>query len=324
VVLGTSDNEQVNGALTFGEPRLRSITAQGELFTLVSVPGIDPALGGPGKPTVPVLHRLIAVPQGADLRLSATPHVAQVLELNLYPVQPGAADAVDPDQQPAPETYANLPFEKDTKLYSSNAAYPPDVCSTSILGQFRDLVIAQLSCAAGQYNPVSDQLALFDEVRFDVDFVDGTGAFVTEASLSPFESAPTVWKGSVINNEAIERFVSEDPSTRICFGEELLVLTPPSFRAAADTLAAWKIDKGIDTSVVEVSDGPGGGPDGAQAIKDFIRDRYNSCIVRPSYILLMGDAEFIPPADYFATPFSTNTSSDYGYANIVPVRVPDP
>jgi len=77
-------------------------------------------------------------------------------------------------------------------------------------------------------------------------------------------------------------------------GEEFLILTHPNFRDAADALAAWKNEKGILTSVFEV----GVGVDGRETpmeILTFIRNHHDLSIVKPSYLLLLGDAEYIEP-----------------------------
>ena len=97
-----------------------------------------------------------------------------------------------------------------------------------------------------------------------------------------------------MNESIVYDFVGVEAFRRICLGEELLILTPPVFRQHADTLAQWKRDKGISTNVFEVNDGDSSGPDTAEEIVQFIGTRYQTCNVRPWYILLFGDVEHIP------------------------------
>jgi hypothetical protein len=73
-------------------------------------------------------------------------------------------------------------------------------------------------------------------------------------------------------------------------GEELLILTHPTYRPAALSLAAWKQQRGIVTSVIDVNDDAGPGPDTNAEIDAYIDDRYRHCAVRPGYILLLGDS----------------------------------
>jgi hypothetical protein len=52
-----------------------------------------------------------------------------------------------------------------------------------------------------------------------------------------------------------------------------------------------------------------------EEIHALIQDRYEGCLVRPSYVLLLGDAEFIDTW-YFDTNYSSSTASDFPYSNI--------
>ncbi|MDO8473497.1 MAG: C25 family cysteine peptidase [Dehalococcoidia bacterium] len=56
---------------------------------------------------------------------------------------------------------------------------------------------------------------------------------------------------------------------------------------------------------------PEGGPTNIQ-IATFIEDRYDHCLVRPSYVLLMSDAELIPP--FYPAGLADNAGSDLPYA----------
>jgi hypothetical protein len=310
VTLTTSDVKEASGSITFGAPRTWSEQRLGQTYTQVQIPGIAPGDGSPGAPAVPVLHRLVAVPEDAQVSVDAVTQPGQTLSVNLMPAQEGAADQVEGD-----DTHADPPFAKNEKLYASNASYPSDVCEVGIVGTYRDLRVAQLSCAAAQYNPVSDALTFFESVDFQVRFTGGRETFITEQMLNPFEPPPEQWSGALLNGVTIFDWVGTNEPLFECSGSELLILTAPALREQADELAAWKRAKGISTEVEVVGDGAGPGPDTAADIDTLIETSYIRCLVRPSYVLLMGDAELIPPSTYVATQFSTNTGSDYNYAN---------
>lgn len=208
------------------------------------------------------------------------------------------------------------PFVKDAKAYANNAFFPPSPCAVRIMGSMRDLQLAQIQCLAGQYNPVTDELRLFDSVQFDVDFRGGNGKFITSQTLNPFEPSSGAVLSSPLNSAVLARYVEFiNPAVFGCLGEELLILTHPNFRAAADTLAVWKRDKGIATTVINV--GSGTAYDTASKIDDLIQQRYDECLTRLSYVLLLGDSEWVPPsrADYNTTSEpDTTTGSDWNYA----------
>jgi len=320
-----SDNQRFAAEISFGQPRLWTVQRGEETWTQLALPGLDALSGVPGLPSVPVWRGLIGVPRGATaaLKVVAAPAVAETLQLNLYPYQSEPADAELP--QVAPE-FLDPPLAKDRAFYASERTYPPEPCVLTPLGTVRDLQVAQVLCAVGQYSPRGDQLRLFRSIRFDVRFDGGDGNFITEQTVSPFEPAGQLAVSAVLNSEAVAKHVG--PAKFLlprCAGEELLVLTHPDFRNAADALAVWKREKGIVTTVVEV--GAGTAYDSADDIDGLIEFRYARCRTRPSYVLLLGDAEFVPPArtdydtkgEYCGTCGDATTGSDWGYAIYPPV-----
>jgi hypothetical protein len=82
----------------------------------------------------------------------------------------------------------------------------------------------------------------------------------------------------------------------------LLIITPSDFKSQADLLAEWKRKKGLWTHVVtlnSIEEAQGG--TAAGDIRAFIHNYYETRNI--SYVLLMGDAELIPP--HYVTPHPT-------------------
>ncbi|MFN0085589.1 MAG: C25 family cysteine peptidase [Blastocatellia bacterium] len=306
-----SDNKRLRVAVGFGEPSRLSVRAGNEIFTQLDIPGLQSGVGEYGLPAVPVFHRMLALPQGAKATLNFKPGKISSHKLNLYPIQPEAADTAR-DKDPAFPKFENPPFVINKAAYAKNSDFPATPCTITPAGRIRELELIQISCAAGQYNPVSNELKLFESIEFEVLFQGGRGAFVSQASANPFENNAGYYP-AVLNIEAVGKYTIPDLRKYFCPGEEYLILTHPDFRSAADRLAVWKNTKGIVTNVINVNDGGGPGPDTREKIDELIESRYNRCLTRPSYILLLGDAEFIPTF-YFDTFGSDKTGSDYPYA----------
>ena len=323
-----SDNEHFSARVRFGAPGLSALQAGDETWTQMNLPGIENVVGPAGQPALASWQALIGIPQGAELRLPAVQTVLRErIALNLYPFQRQAADqSQNPrfgdEPLPPPVTFMDPPFVKDERVYETDAFVPPNPCAVRLLGQARDLRIAQVQCNAARYNPVSDSLEIFDSVDVEVHFEGGKGLFITNQTLSPFEAASGQVASRVLNEAAVRRFVDIlDLQALPCLGEELLILTHSNFRPAADTLATWKSSKGIATSVHNV--GAGTAFTTGPLIDELIESRYNSCVVRPSYVLLLGDSEFVPPSrtdwdstmpDTCTTCGDSTTGSDWGYA----------
>lgn len=313
-----SDNRHFAARVRFGLPSLSTATGGDETWTQVSLPSISAEMGEPGTPAVPAWHALVAVPSGAAPLLGRIHvEVGDVLLTNLYPYQHQETDRPQNPDDPAPRR----PFVKDEKLYATDAFYPAAPCVVTPLGKSRDLQLAQISCAAGQYNPVTDELRLFRSVGFDIGFEGGDGTFVTTRSLGPFEPPAGVPLKSALNGATAMAYV-RTVATPVgpCEGEELLILTHGDFFHQAEQLAEWKRRKGIATNVFLVNESSA--YDTGAEIDAFIDNRYDTCSVRPSYVLLFGDSEFVPPSrtDFDTVPAmgvddgDPTTGTDLGYA----------
>jgi hypothetical protein len=324
----TNDNSQLGAKFTFGEPKVQTVEGDGEIFTELDIPGADGSSGTPGFPAVPMLRRLIAVPEGAEISTAIILQGGRTAGMNLVPTQFQAADQTqDPAWPPDPATFADPAFVKDPEAYGVDRNWPPNVVTVSPVGQSRDLNLYLVEIASGQYNPARRQLTLFDGVDVKLSFKGGTGVFMSEAMKSPFESRADNYTGAVLNTAALAKSVGKRPAPRLQ-GEEFMILTHPSFRAAADALAAWKNEKGIVTNVFEV--GAGTNYTTNQTILGLIKSEFANAAIRPSYALLLGDSEFIPP--WYIAAYepglvgSATIGTDYRYASftgMIPGLCPD-
>lgn len=297
-----NDIAQLVSTAVFGEPRTATVEdpLSGEVFTQIHLLDAESDSGEPGLPAIPILRRLVAVPLDATVELEMeTPVVAEMIHCNLVPSQPQPVDqgGTPGETLPPEEHFANLPFEKNEDVYATDALYPPEVVQAHEIGGGRDVRFLLLEIAGGQFNPKTNELSLFDQVPVQINFRGGK-YLGSEQGNSPFEPATPVLSSAVLNSELLKKpeYFKPFPIRFELFGEELLILTHPNFRAAADTLATWKRAKGITTRIYECGTGSGiAGRQTREEIDAFILSHWNSTLIRPSYILLFGDAEFIAP-----------------------------
>lgn len=320
-----SDNQHYMGVAEFGvgRPGIR-IDALGDVYFQLNVPGLERRSDDAGVPGIPALRMLIAAPPGASVRITNTPVIAETLKVLLCPVQGEPADQVAPDDGPGStppddDLYADRPYAMDEQIYSTDAFWPPQVCSVSPLGVMRGLEMYQIEVHCGQYNPVTQVLNLFESVEFEVLFENGPSGFLYEGFDNPFESSPGVFLGAVINAETVPAFPGiQFPISPNNLGEEFMILTHPNFHDAADALAAWKNEKGIMTRIYECGTGSGiAGRQTANEINAFIDNHYDVSIIKPTYILLLGDAEFISPflRNRANTDLGETIGTDWPYAD---------
>ncbi len=312
--VSAEDATQLLSVASLGEPTVHSIIIEGmPVFTQLMVPGADAFSSDTGAPAVPVFRRLVAGSRDGKGNpvaptFDSSFDVAETIKMNLYPAQPSAVDAQLP-----PDAFQDPPFAQSSELYATNAFYPQNVCSLIPLGMVRDVPMYVLEIAAGQYNPATGEMKLFKNVNVGVHFPGGQG-FLGQDAQDGFDKASVFAVSNVLNRASAQTVFNPGTVIRFPRGAELLILTPHDFRAAADTLAAWKQTKGISTLVVEV--GAGTDVPTPDRIKSMIKSHYNNDLIRPSYILLLGDSNFIPA--YEMTPHTdcgaSTVGSDWPYA----------
>ena len=316
-----SDHTLLKAVVKLGKPRMMSVKVDEELYTEIKLKSLEigEAYGGPGaagKPAVPMLYKLIAVPINAQPKLKVLSlKKRKIVGVNLYPHQPSAVDPAG-EEPPPPETFEDPPFTKDEEAYEQDAYYPPEAVTMEVVGQMRDLNLVQVGIASAQYNPVEQALELTEEVEFEVEFEGGSGIFLTSRSAIPFErfNILPLLEEAVMNAKTAYEYFELGPYVAVEFGEELLIITDPLFLDAANDLKDWKNAKGIVTKVFETGAAIDGGIGTTrEEIRDFIQDRYDHNLVRPSYVLLLGDAEHIEPF-YRWSSGSDDTGTDLDYS----------
>ncbi len=333
VAVSKSDNKSFEATFTFPQGQLLPVDGPDQRKYLQFVmPGIDPNTSAePGLPEVPIYRAMLAAPQGAKLNIAALlPATGDPLTGLLLPAQPSPADQDTADQGGdvgiIEGDLMDKPFTRNDEAYRSEGPFPAQPVSVVFMGAVRDLDLWQISIAGGAYNPAKGELLPYKSVQVSFSFEGGAGGFLPKARegnafdgngnpLSDGGDGLNPLYASALNANVLRTHLYEGPllTGAICWGSEFLIITDPAFRPAADTLRAWKIAKGISTAVVETGGDPNDAGTTNTAIRAFIKKRYDTCLVRPSYVLLLGDAEHIPPF-YRSTVYGDLGGTDLDYS----------
>jgi hypothetical protein len=298
-------------------PQLQFVpqTGNGKAYTKLVAPNTD-SPGPAGSPGIPVASSVLGVPDGAEIVVKTSNVQAQTIDgVDVFPIQPEASDATSPSVTPSPNflggVFAQKPFVIDSKVYGHKGLTPAKPAAADLLGQVRDINIGSLQVPTAQYDPVSDKLKVLTSVDVQVRFNGGPKTFSDQIG-SPWEMAQNRLAKGLIN-AAVVRGVKGPIVIQPC-GEELLVITNPTTRTAADTFAVAKRGMGYRTSVREVGSAPGQIGTTAAQIQTFIRSHVNnlSCI-RPSYVTIIGDDKLVPT--FTATPGAIPSDLQYAMKN---------
>ncbi|MFO7896847.1 MAG: C25 family cysteine peptidase [Candidatus Cloacimonadales bacterium] len=249
----------------------------------------------PGQPDLPQSGRWIVVPNGARIDL-AWQRSEPVLTENilLAPVQPQRRD------QAAAE---NPPFTLDKQIYSANSFFPEEIVRIERRVIKDNQEYALLKISPYQYNPQTKVLKFYPNLQVQITFQGGDKNIVSNKFASTLNA-------NIIDPQTNNRHLERQS------GYEMLIITAAEFAAAAENLANWKKQLGLKTLVL-TTDEIG---NTAEAIENYIDNSCATWEINPSYLLLLGDAEFIPTHYRNEHPYSDGdqgyTASDLYYADL--------
>ncbi len=312
LMLSTAD--ELIFQIRFPGMTVAQVERQGETYRALRIPG-----GGRtynvGWPELPTWSRFVAVPRGAAPQVQILNYTREVLPgYNIYPAQ---ELRVDKQGEPEPE------FVKDRQFYSGDQFYPDRLAFVSEPKTIRGCDVSSLALFPVQYNPVRGEVRVVSEMQVKVSFTGGNGTYIDPALRSVyFES---FFENLLLNYSALG--TAPSPLGKSDTGCDFLIITHPDFQAAAESLACWKNLSGIPTWVRNTTQT---GSD-TGSIRAYLQNAYDTWNPPPSFLLLIGDAEFVPlfyrsyhPYDWLKTGtdlyYSTLDGSDI-FPDVFPGRI---
>jgi hypothetical protein len=231
-----------------------------------------------GQPELPSFGRFVAIPRGAEVQVEVLADTTETRSGYL----------VYPAQEPYPEQGEEPPFVLEAAAYQVDEFRPRDIVEIEGPYVIRGVEVVLLRFHPVQYNAADKTLKIHHSFRVQVSFFGGE-SFADQRVRSPyFES---LYSAFILNytelGEPPPRLSSGLGSATGC---DFLIITAPDFLSQADTLADWKIRRGIDTWVRTTAQTGSTAP----AIKSYIQNAYDTWSPAPSFVLFLGDAEFIP------------------------------
>jgi len=279
-------------ATTPGFYRSRAGMGDGRTYDIVLAPGA--AQMAEGGPDLPSLTQWIMVPNGTRPSLSVELGKPVAMEgFNVSPVQPPRFDSVD----------GRPPFTLDAAIYGRDADYPGVPAQLDPAVHLRGQEMRLLRIYPYQYNPVSQRLTVYPDMTVTVSF-EGTGTSAPQRLRTP--QSDQILRRTACNADTILALPPEPeraggPSITSVGEGKFLIVCPPAFSNAANTLAQWRTGQGMLTYVATTNETGSTTND----IRDFIKNAYDTWSPAPEYVLLLGDVDAIPvwqvtqPSDLF-------------------------
>ena len=273
-----------------------------------------------GKPNLPSFSRFVAVPNGASAHVEmGYRSMTTIANVDLLPATPIKFDTDD-----SPNTY-----EKDLSIYNKNAFFPEQPVTVSEPFSLRGVQTVAVTVAPYQYNPVTKELRVYDDLQFGIRFDGGNGEFGDDRLRSPYwdpilmQNLANYNQLPVIDYEArMQEWVNNRPE-----GCEYLIVIPnnESFRQYANQLCEYRIKQGILTEVKSLSEM---GCTTTAMMKSYFHNAYNHWEIPPVAVLLLGDhntnmAQGIPAEITYHSSSYGNCITDNGYADVTGDNLPE-
>ncbi len=219
----------------------------------------------PGEPQIPIYLKSVPLPQNNKANLVIDNVEWEKLEGN-FTVAPTQYPLIDAD-----EGVVKLPFIKNEQAYNvkDSKEEPPPV---KILGitTIRGKRFVEVSYTPTFFNPTDKSIMVASEVGFHLELE-------TDESLA----------AKATKAEDAEGFS----------GGQYVIITYDDFYESAKTLADWKYQKGLKTVIAKASEISSTNDKDAIAsneIKDYLQTSYKNWVIKPEYILIIGNLDKIP------------------------------
>jgi len=253
------------------------------------------SLGYEGQAALPVITKMIAIPNYKDVRIIINNAESQIY--NSYDVMPYQTP-------PLRNTKGiTVNFHKDTEYYSSNKNHPDNIVSIKEIAVMRDYRIAVVTINPVQYNPALRQIKVFTDIKFELKYEGFSDVNnVSNRSGGISNSFRNLYRQVIFNYN----FIGDNSFT---VAPKMVVIVPDSLESSIMPYVSWKNKKGIKTIIKKRSEISGTPFPTALQIKDYLTTLYNSS-EKPEYVLLVGDARGKNTITWFN---ATGGKSDHPY-----------
>ena len=282
-----------------GQIDISDISIQGHDFDAISCEGLA-RTSKIGAPELPVLSILLACGEGdvhATFENIRTTRIEDVLPM--------------PAQPPSPDIHGWIPppISIDKTIYSSSKSYPAERFSAGNRIVIHGAEGRRIGIFPIRYLPSENSIEV--TYRFTLIIEHNPPAPVPSRLATP---AFARFNKNAFANPDVIACSNNRPRPTSSSGAEMLIITTPAMSEPAESLAYWRRLSGIDTEVKTTSETG----TSSSSIQSYIQTAYDTWSPAPEFLLIIGDAENIPPTyssddhPYHGTP----TGTDLYYATV--------
>tara|TARA_B100000900_G_scaffold40640_1_gene30431 strand:+ start:1257 stop:4691 length:3435 start_codon:yes stop_codon:yes gene_type:complete len=240
-----------------------------------------------GKPELPQIQKLIEIPLGANIKTELLAYEKQTLLLSDY----GIENPLIPSQPSISkeEDAASVPFKYYPEVYQLNEFLGKEIVTVEPLGLLRGVQMARLTIAPFKYNPVTNELIVFNNLEVQVKFGDADYEETVIKKQKYYSPAFNPSYLELLNYKP----VAKDVITT--YPIKYVIVSDPMFQSDLQGFVEWKTKKGF-TVVEAYTNDPAVG-NTTTSIKAYLEGLYNAgspSDPAPSYVLFVGDVAQVP------------------------------
>jgi len=272
--------EAFSAKIQMKELKVESRSTENGDFSILNVEGfVRPA--NVGQANLPVLSKLIEVPYGAEIQVVIKGYTEEVINLNEYGIS-----RIEPTQ---PSYHKSTPIEDqlfviNEDYYNTDEYDNEELIKTEISGEMRGVRIGRIEIRPYHYNPVENTLIVYNNLDFDVVFVNADLALTTEMKNKFYTPE---FEGSY---ETILNYMV--PSAKDAFSNyaapiKYVIVANTAFQATLQPFVQWKTKQGYNVIEYYVATGTTN-----TSIKTYLQGLYTAATPSdpaPLYVMIIGD-----------------------------------
>jgi|GEM_PF-400209 len=287
ILVEASEKGRIHLRADLSKPDARPLEIAGRTFQEWTLDG-EGVTAELGKPCLPVIRRLVEIPFEARIIVDGI----QADEMERPLSQAGLSHPIAPVQPPVPKIpgagrQADLVI--DQAHYGRDGFWPSDVVRVREVGVLRQSRLALVEIFPVRYNALRQQVRVCSQVAFDLILEGGDEALTREHQRRYTNRLTRRWRDS-------DLFITSRPRPQPMDGWSqtpvtYLIVAADEFEEEIKPLVDWKRRQGFEV-VLALTSQTGTARDD---IKNYIQDAYDNWEDPPTFLLLVGDSDHIPP-----------------------------
>ena len=295
----------LKASFSFDRIHAENVTNEEGTFTLLTIDNTY-NVGEVGAPSLPSVHKLIAVPYGvSEIKAKVTSSTLVEYRLEDYDIN----NPLMPQQLSVRKDQTEVEFAYDRAVYQTRECVDRQLVMVNILGTMRGIQVAELEINPIIYSPCENKIKVYNDIEVSVSFGDYDKAAADNKFAETFSPYFSSIYDQMFNSSCLRDSYTDNPDLWQ-FPVKMLVIANRSYETALQPWVEWKIMKGFYMDIHYTDESAVGTT--ATSIKSFINSKYQSDA--PTFVVTVGDVGQIPPS---LTTSQTAYSSQSSYGNPV-------